>query len=168
LQHFIIIFYFQALILTLQNIYCIFFISDAFISCTLHWVDANFVLKRSVVDIAKFEGKHTGRNIALKLDEIIDNLPGRNHLSNIVATHDAGANMKKATDMATNIDHRLICIDHTLNNIVEYAFKHDTCAAVRDALSEFNKLASHLHRSHKSVQVVKERCKNQAGNNHLF
>lgn len=139
-------------------------VNDAYMSLTLHYINANFESKHIVVSCEPFTGAHTGTAIADKLDQLILSMPGYHFLNTIYAVHDAASNMKNAVAKCNTVFESFLCIDHQLNLVLQFAEQHDDCTGVHQACEEFQKLTSHLHKSVQSLEAVQNRAKELKGN----
>ena len=100
--------------------------NDAFMSLTLHYINAQWEMERFVLTCIPFAGRHTAVRMVKVLDDSIKDITGLSMQSSRtrkVVVHDAAANMI-ATIPKSGLDlQSFICMDHRLQTILKKAFK---------------------------------------------
>ena len=129
----------------------------AYIAMTVHYIDSDFQMKRFLVTLQHFAGKHSSEEIAKRLDSITKDLNlGPNVRTTI--TCDGGANMKKAGKDCV-INDVFWCVDHKINLIVQSAASK--CKLWRDLSDKMTGLVSFFNHSQKSKDsLIAEASKN--------
>ena len=119
----------------------------AFMSLTLHYIDARFKLKRFLVRLVAFPEQHTGENMASKLDVLIAKLGLRAGL-NSWCTTDGGSNVKNAVTIADHIQTGIWCVDHRIHLIISDVWKK--CPLWSALSSKVSRLVCHFSHSSKA------------------
>ncbi|MBF0208903.1 MAG: hAT transposon family protein [Oligoflexia bacterium] len=127
--------------------------NDPFQSLTLHYLDKRFVLKKFLVKLDSFTGKHTAETIGKKLENQILSLELGSKLNHICVS-DGAANVRKALTDSNTIDVGMWCVDHQIHLIVTQAL--DSVASwiplsikLTDLTTYFNKSAKATHQLRK-------------------
>ena len=132
---------------------------DPFLSLTIHYL-SDWVLKRWTLGCIPFDGRHTAHRVAEALDGKLSEFPILTSRQDLPLTlvHDAASNMKAACIKSTNSLASLVCVDHRLQTVLRTTFSQ---IVQLDALmSKCTAIASRMHRSPLSCQLVKNECDN--------
>ncbi|KAF2881124.1 hypothetical protein ILUMI_25035 [Ignelater luminosus] len=113
------------------------------LSLTCHGITEEFERKMIVLKAEVFnESRHTGKNIAYKLEDILSlwEIP-KEKVKRVV--RNAGANMKKGVNLL-NVKH-IDCASHKIQNVLKEGMKaQETVVA---AITKCKKMATHFHHS---------------------
>ncbi|XP_050508041.1 zinc finger BED domain-containing protein 4-like [Diabrotica virgifera virgifera] len=113
------------------------------LSLTCHGITKEFERKMIVLKAEVFnEGRHTGENIAHKLEDILSfwEIP-KDKVKCVV--RDARANMKKGVNLL-NVEH-IDCASHKIQNVLKAGMKAQE--TVVSAITKCKKMATHFHHS---------------------
>ena len=83
-------------------------------SLTLHFIDKNWRLHRWTPYIAPFPASHTGKNISLGLDAMVEELGLAGHQWEMFCVNDNAANVKLGIKPTKHMN-QYLCDIHTLN-----------------------------------------------------
>ncbi|KAF2896685.1 hypothetical protein ILUMI_09500 [Ignelater luminosus] len=113
------------------------------LSLTCHGITEEFERKMIVLKAKVFnESRHTGENIAYKLEDILSLWEITKEKVKCVV-RDAGANMKKGVNLL-NVKH-IDCASHKIQNVLKEGMKaQETVVA---AITKCKKMATHFHHS---------------------
>ena len=112
------------------DVSCISFTTDMwtsragnpFMSLTIHFIDKNWVLHRWTPYVAPFPARHTGKNIALGLDAMVEELGLSGHQWELFSVNDNAANVKLGIKLSRHLN-QYFCDIHTLELAVKGTFK---------------------------------------------
>ena len=132
---------------------------DPFLSLTIHYL-SDWVLKRWTLGCLPFDGRHTAHRVAEALDGKLSEFPHLTSRTDLPLTlvHDAAANMKAACIRSTNSLSSFICVDHRLQTCLRTTFS--TIELLDTLMSKCTTIASRMHRSPLTCQLVKAECEN--------
>ena len=113
-----------------SDLSCISFTTDMwtsragnpFMSLTIHFIDKNWELHRWTPYVAPFPARHTGRNIALGLDAMVEELGLDNEQWELFSINDNAANVKLGIKLSRTLS-QYFCDIHTLELAVKGTFK---------------------------------------------
>ena len=116
---------------TKEDIDCFGFTTDIwtsrsghpYISLTIHFIEKDWNLLRFTPFVAPFPADHTGKNIALGLDSMIESLGLDNGNWDLYAVNDNAANMKLGIRLSMHLK-QYLCDIHTLELAVKDTFKN--------------------------------------------
>lgn len=115
----------------------------ALLSLTCHGITEEFERKMIVLKAEVFnESRHTGENIAYKLEEILSQWEIPKEKVKCVV-RDEGANMKKGVNLL-NVKH-IDCAAHKIQNVLKEGMKAQE--TVTAAITKCKKIATHFHHS---------------------
>ena len=114
-----------------------------------------------------FPDSHTGMNIKLKIDDMLDRLdlanPEHTEIP-LFAVNDSAANAKKAIQLSENLI-QVLCAIHKLQLCVEDGLKSRLLfggvASITDLLTKTKGLAQYVKRSGPALYSLKEACKEE-------
>ena len=132
--------------------------NDAFLSLTLTFIGPDFKMYNFTPFLKPFDGRHTGANISISLEEMMNelNLNSGAHGIEMHCTTDNAANMKVAIAATPGL-HRQSCVIHTLELAVKDAFKE--APGVGRVVTVAKKIAKKLHKSGPMEDSLKAECK---------
>lgn len=131
--------------------------NESYLSLTAHYLDSDWALKNSVLDIDKLPRPHTAKNIATRIFEILEDFDIYSKVRTL--TTDAGKNMinsveelgilgkKFYTNTPNDITH-IPCAAHQLNRIVNSGLEEFECGSEK-TISKLRQLISKIKRSPK-------------------
>jgi len=96
---------------------------DPFMSLTLHFIDKNWRLHRWTPYIAPFPASHTGKNISLGLDAMVEELGLAGPQWELFCVNDNAANVKLGIKLSRHLN-QYLCDIHTLDLASKDAFKN--------------------------------------------
>ena len=91
-------------------------------SLTVHFIDKDWELHRWTPYVAPFPARHTGKNISLGLDAMIDDLGLTGEQWDLFAINDNAANVKLGIRLSRHLD-QYLCSIHTLELVINDTFK---------------------------------------------
>ena len=128
---------------------------DPFISLTLHFITADWDLLNFTPYVRPFPERHTGKNISLVLDKLIENL-GLNSLDfHLFSVNDSASNMLKGIRDSSYLV-QYTCDIHKLENCIKDALKK-TPGMVK-VITNSKKLAKLSLKSSVACQQLKAAC----------
>lgn len=131
---------------------------ESYFGLTVHWIDQDFKMQKLVPFVSRFDSRHTGRNILIKLSESVAKLGLDGDVLRVV-TMDNASNNKLAMRLSKHMD-EFWCQLHTLALCVKDTFKE----ALKNGLTIYNilmkvqELAKFLKKSHPALLELKEVC----------
>lgn len=128
----------------------------SFICLTVHFIDKNWKLHRYTPYIKPFPGRHTGVNIALELDSMIEDLGLKKDSIFLYAVNDNAANMKLGIRLSENLL-QYFCDIHTLQLGVHNTFNE--VEGMRKVLKCCKTLATFTHQSPLNNDALEEAAK---------
>ena len=96
---------------------------DPFMSLTMHFIDKNWQLHRWTPYVAPFPARHTGSNIALGLDAMVEELGLSGQQWELFSVNDNAANVKLGIRLSQHLK-QYLCDIHTLELAVKGTFKN--------------------------------------------
>ena len=96
---------------------------DPFMSLTLHFIDKNWRLHRWTPYVAPFPASHTGKNISLGLDAMVEELGLDGPQWELFSVNDNAANVKLGIKMSHHLK-QYLCDIHTLELAIKDTFKN--------------------------------------------
>ena len=130
--------------------------NESYQALTFHFVNADFVLKKFMVECRHVPGRHTGTNIARTLDSMLSRIPGAHESLKFYMTTDAASNMAKGCAESEKLSAHLLCVDHVINNCMNDAMK---TPEIEKVIEKVKGLAAKTHRSNHNNEKIKEGCK---------
>jgi hypothetical protein len=130
---------------------------QSFLSITIHYITANFQLKKYSLNCIPFRGAHTADRISRALDAEISKIPYKRG-SRLAAVHDAAANMKAGVRKCSFGLHSYICTDHRLQTVLRKAFNDPEADLANMILKKAVALSNLMHRSTNACELVEEEC----------
>lgn len=129
-------------------------IQEPYISLTVHYVDAAFVMKAHTLETQYIPDRHTGVNLALTMKDLMESWGiGANDMR--VITTDSAANMVKM-GREGGFD-RLPCFGHLLHNAVCNALNDDRKRPqVKKCTQKLKEVIAYFHQSHHRQLKLKE------------
>ena len=97
-----------------------------FMSLTVHFIDKDWELHRWTPYVAPFPARHTGKNISLGLDAMIDDLGLTGEQWDLFAINDNAANVKLGIRLSRHLD-QYLCSIHTLELVINDTLKRVRC-----------------------------------------
>jgi len=130
---------------------------QSFLSVTIHYINANFELRKFSLNCIPFRGAHTADRIARALDAEISKVPVKRG-SRLAAVHDAAPNMKAGVRKCSFGLKSYICTDHRLQTVLRKAFNAPEAALANVILKKAVALSTLMHHSTKACEMVEEEC----------
>ena len=96
---------------------------DPYMSLTVHFIDKDWMLHRFTPFVAPFPANHTGKNIGLGLDAMIESLGLADGDWELFSVNDNASNMKLGIKLSMYLK-QYLCDIHTLELAVKDAFKN--------------------------------------------
>ena len=128
-----------------------------FMSLTVHCVDENFRLVKMVPFIKYFENSHTGKNLKLKLDQMLNALNLKD--AKITAVCDTASNNKLMLKLSPGIN-AYFCNIHKLQLAVWDCFKFtDDESNLKALLVSVQDMVNFIRRSENNRETLKSACK---------
>ena len=127
---------------------------DPFMCLTLHFITKDWKLYRFTPYIRPFPQKHTGHNISLSLDQMIEELKLDRSDFLLVSVNDNAANMKLGLQLSRYLE-EYNCDIHTLELVIKDAFKNND--KMLDLLKKCQKICNYSH-SHLGSRDLREAC----------
>jgi hypothetical protein len=128
---------------------------QSFLSITIHYINADFELKRYSLNCIPFRGAHTADRISRALDAEIGKVPVKRG-SRLAAVHDAAPNMKAGVRKSSFGLKSYVCTDHRLQTVLKKAFNAPEADLANNILKKAVALSSLMHRSSKACEMVEE------------
>ncbi|XP_011403989.1 PREDICTED: zinc finger BED domain-containing protein 4-like [Amphimedon queenslandica] len=127
---------------------------EAYITVTAHFFDSSWKLNAYVLETTAFPERHTGVEIAAKLQDIVDDFNINSHISVIV--HNQTANMLSSLDI---LDSKrgwksLNCVAHCLQLCLKPGFE---IAAISRFMSPARKFIGHFNHSVVATEALKRK-----------
>lgn len=132
---------------------------EPFISLTVHFLDKNWLLHRWTPFVRHFPDRHTGVNIKLQLDEMIEALDLTSSDINKYVVNDNDASAVLAIKLSPNLV-QILCAIHTLQLSVGDTFKYASVGTtkMKTILQKGKTLANTVKRSGPLKQELKMAC----------
>jgi len=127
---------------------------ENFMAITIHFIDNNWKLQHFVLDIFQFKGSHTGKNIADKIYDLLEEFGIKT--KTIALTTDNAANMISAANylqdklILNNFNHYR-CIAHILNLVVFAGLN-----LLEDSVKKLRKLIKTIRKSTKILEDLEQ------------
>jgi hypothetical protein len=137
---------------------------DHFVNLSLHYIDVNWELKHFCAAFLKWERRTTGLDIGAGLDTLVALVPGMNEGCHTVCVTDGAPNMISGVRQAASIRDHLVCMDHQMQTSLLHAFDDKKSPVVGLALKRATQLASHIHKSYLSNNIIKQEAVAMKGN----
>jgi len=134
---------------------CTFRAGHSFLSVTIHYINADFELKKYSFNCIPFKGAHTPVRIVQALDGEISKVPYKRG-SRMVIVHEAVANMKAGVRKSSLGLHSYICTDHRLQTVLRKAFNDPEADVYNFILEKAVALSSLMHRSSSKCKLIEE------------
>ena len=130
----------------------------SYLSLTTHFIDKSWKLHRYTPYIKPFPGRHTGVNIALKLDSMIDTLGLKKDDISLYAVNDNAANMKLGIRLSDNLI-QYCCDIHTLQLAVDGTFRE--VIGMENVLKKCKALATFTHQSTVALDALEKAARDE-------
>ena len=132
--------------------------NDSFVSLSVHFCTNKMELVHLVPYCAYFPVRHTGVNIKIKIDGMIEELNLNSpHLAKYII-HDNAANAKKAFECHDSLK-QLFCLNHTLELALGDTTKEDICGmVVCKSMKKCNQLAVQVRKSPLLTEELRRAC----------
>ena len=132
---------------------------DCFISLTIHFVSKEFKLLRFVPFCSHFVEKHTGRNIKLRLDEMLESLGLLELPVKKFVVNDNAANAKCAIRLSDRLC-QYLCKIHTLQLAINDTLSKGVCLSVgcKSVVVKAQEIAKYIKKVNIAKPQVKEAC----------
>ena len=146
-----------------EDLTCIGFTTDLwtsragipFMSLTIHFIDKEWKLHRFTPYVAPFPARHTGENIALGLDAMIEELELDGSQWDLFCVNDNGANVKLGIRLSRRLN-QYLCDNHTLELAVKDSFKNTP--GMETVLTKTKALAKFTNKSTVATSELKQKC----------
>ena len=129
---------------------------DPYICLTLQFIDADWNLWRFTPYVRSFPDRHTGVNISLNLDKMIEQL-GLDSDFKLYCVNDSAANMILGIKLSKYLS-EYTCDIHKLENSVKDGIKNS--AAVKTLVKNTKKISKYALKSPVALQQLKSECNN--------
>ena len=126
-----------------------------FMSLTVHFIDKDWELHRWTPFVAPFPARHTGKNISLGLDAMIDDLGLTGEQWDLFAINDNAANVKLGIRLSRHLM-QYLCSIHTLELVVNDTFKN--IRGMKAVLKRTKALGTFTHASTVATTNLKREC----------
>ena len=126
-----------------------------FMSLTVHFIDKDWILHRFTPYVAPFPARHTGMNISIGLDAMIEELGLDNGEWELFSINDNASNVKLGIQLSTYLK-QYFCSIHTLELGVKDTFKN--VPGMQSVVKKTKAMAKFVHKS----TVANEALKNEA------
>lgn len=120
----------------------------SFYALTAHYIDQTTCLRSCLIECSEFSNRHTSRNIAAWVNEVLERFAIRNKICAVIT--DNAANMKAAVTELT-LRH-LGCFAHTLNLVVTDAIS----ASIGAKLDKAKSIVQYFKRSSSALAKLRE------------
>ena len=127
----------------------------SFCALTVQFIDDDFKLHRYTPFCKKFEGKHTGQNIAIELDKMIESLKLDINELERWCVNDNASNQKVAIRLCKYLE-VYFCDLHTMQLAIRDSFKD--VPGISKLLKKTKKIGKFSHRSTKAMDELKSKC----------
>ena len=128
---------------------------DSFLALTMHFISKDWSLYRFTPYVKPFPERHTGENISVGLDKMIEEL-GLNHpYMKLFCVNDNASNMKASIRLSQYLSEYL-CDIHTLELVIKDGFNNTT--RMIDVLRISKKIAKYVQKSSVGLRELKEAC----------
>ena len=133
-----------------------------FLALTAHYVTRNFDYKSVLLDCRAYAQRHTGPQIALVMDNIMEDFSilTSDHIKKICTT-DGATNMNSALKKSKYMDSQIVCVAHLLNNTIREAVEKNV--VLYNCVDQCKGLVSRLHTSKLDLSHVEEACETLKG-----
>jgi len=129
---------------------------DHYVNLSMHYINEKWELQHFCVAFERWEGRTTGPDIGVGLDTLVVMIPGMKETDEVetVCVTDGAYNMAAGVRDSERMVHHLICMDHQLQTCLGHAFDKKS-PHVEGAIKKATNLASHLHKSYVSTNIIK-------------
>lgn len=130
---------------------------DPFLCATLHFIDQNWVLKSQVIAFRYIPGRHSGVNMALVLEEIVNEYQIKERI--LTVTMDNASNNDKLVDeliaegIIVDSESHIRCFSHIVNLAAQ-----DCIYEFNDKLQDLRSLVTAIRYSPLKLERLKEKC----------
>ena len=129
-----------------------------FMSLTVHFIDRDFVLHRFTPYVAPFPARHTGKNISIGLDAMIEELGLDNGQWELFAVSDNAANVKLGIRLSEHLK-QYFCSIHTLELGVKDTFKN--VPGMKAVVKKTKAIGKYTHKSTEANKALKREAKKE-------
>jgi hypothetical protein len=129
--------------------------NDPYMAFTLHYITADFELKKFLLGCIPFAGRHTGINIAEQFDSVVGELMLRDELQTYSVT-DNGSNMILAAKKSKYMNKRIACADHNINLVVTNTIS--LLGLVKEVMNVCKTLSACTHKSVFKCERIRQAC----------
>ena len=146
-----------------EDVSCIGFSTDLwtsrsghpFMSLTVHFIDKDWELHRWTPYVAPFPARHTGKNIAMGLDAMLEDLGLSGEQWELFAVNDNASNVKLAIRLSRHLK-QYLCSIHTLELGVKGTFKN--VPGMKSVLKKSKAIGTFTHTSTVATTDLKREC----------
>ena len=129
--------------------------SEPFITLTIHIMDRNFEITKLVPFVEEFQGRHSGKNITIKLDKLLKCLNLYNNEVDKTLLLDGASNNKLSMKLSTEFTGIFCCIHRLMRAIIQ-AMK---VAGNQQVLEKATKLVKKIRKSPIAKDALREACR---------
>jgi hypothetical protein len=126
---------------------------DSYISLTIHFIDRFWNLHRWTPFVKPFPERHTGKNISLGLEEMIQELNLLNEGIDLVCVNDNASNMKLGIKLTPGLD-QYLCDIHTIELCLGDTYK--VVESFNNVLKKSRGMAKFTHQSNVALEELKK------------
>ena len=126
-----------------------------FMSLTVHIIDKDWELHRWTPFVAPFPARHTGKNIALGLDAMVEDLGLSGEQWELFAVNDNASNVKLAIKQSRHLK-QYLCSIHTLELCVKGTFTK--VQGMKSVLKKTKSIGTFTHTSTVATDDLKREC----------
>ena len=126
---------------------------DSYISLTIHFIDRFWHLHRWTPFVKPFPERHTGKNISLGLEEMIQELNLLNEGIDLVCVNDNASNMKLGIKLTPGLD-QYLCDIHTVELCLGDTYK--VVEGMTNVLKKSRALSKFTHQSNVALEELKK------------
>ena len=150
-----------------EDLNCVAFTTDMwtsragtpFMSLTLHFIDKSWSLYRFTPYVAPFPARHTGLNISVGLDAMIEELGLDDGDWELFSVNDNAANVKLGIKLSTYLK-EYFCSIHTLELAVKDTFSN--VPGMSAVVKKTKALAKYVHKSTPAKEALKNEAKKES------
>ena len=128
---------------------------NPFMSLTVHFISKDWKLFRFTPYVAPFPARHTGKNISLSLDAMVEELGLSVGDWELFAINDNAANMKLGIKLSLYLS-QYLCDIHTLELAVKDCFKNTP--GMSDVVKKCKAIGKFMHQSTEATKKVKKQA----------
>ena len=129
-----------------------------YMSLTVHFIDKDWMLHRFTPFVAPFPANHTGKNIALGLDAMIESLGLDDGDWELFSVNDNASNMKLGIKLSLHLK-QYLCDIHTLELAVKDTFKN--VSGMDSVMKKCKAIGKFTHQSTVANEALKKEAKKE-------